>query len=345
MRNRRPAAVAAVLATATAVALALTGCATSSTATPDSTSAGSAEGGTQTVTVGIDIPFHPLYAYLTAKSDEIFADSGYDVEFEVLDATTLVPSFGRGDIDIVTTVPSFQPRIKDQYGIDTQYFYPMARWTPGSELYVAGDSDIQSIEDLAGKKVATPPLATRFGAEQAAVLATTGETIQDYFELTETDAAAQELTLGRADAAFIEAPATAPLIEAGFRPVYNVQEAFEEEFGDPAVLSGGFIASNEFAEANPEVIDLIVQATQDVWSQFQEDPESVLTVASEETGIPVEQLELVSQILNLAEMPDDQKIVSETDVATWSEIFPLLVEAGFLTEEPEDPASMFIVTE
>ncbi len=341
MRIRRLAASAAVLATALAVGL--TGCATSSTADTESTN--DASGETQSITVGIDIPFHPLYAYLAAKSDEIFAGSGYDIDFTVLDATTLVPSFGRGDIDIVTTVPSFQPRIKDQYGIDTQFFYPMARWTPGSELYVAGDSDIQSIEDLKGKKVAIPPLATRFGAEQAAVLASTGETIQDYFELTETDAAAQELTLGRADAAFIEAPATAPLIEAGFRPVYNVQTAFEEAFGDPAVLSGGFIASNEFAEANPEVIDLIVKATGDVWKQFQDDPDSVLSVASEETGIPVEQLELVSQILNLADMPDDQKIVSETDVATWSAIFPLLVEAGFLTEEPSDPASMFIVTE
>ncbi|MSW63611.1 MAG: hypothetical protein F2825_01840, partial [Actinobacteria bacterium] len=159
----------------------------------------------ETVRIGIDVPFHPIYDYLMANTDEFFGDTGYDVEFTVLDATTQVPSFGRGDLDVITTVPSFMPTIQEQYGIATQYFFPMARWTPGPQLLVAPDSPAQSIEDLAGQPVAIAPLSSRFGAEQAAVAAATGDTIQDYFQLSETDAAAQELTLGRVSAAFVEA--------------------------------------------------------------------------------------------------------------------------------------------
>lgn len=299
----------------------------------------------ETVTIGIDVPFHPIFDYLIAETDQFFGDSGFDVEFEVLDATTQVPAFGRGDLDVITTVPSFMPRIQEQYGIDTRYFFPMARWTPGPELLVAPDSPAQSIEDLEGSAVAIAPLSSRFGAEQAAVLAQTGSTIDEYFDLSETDAASQELTLGRVEAAFVEAPATAPLLADGFRPIFNVQQAFEEAFGDPAVMNGGFIAGADFVDANPEFVEVLIGATQEAWNTFQSDPETVISAASEVSGLPAEQLELVAQVLNLAETTEEQKRVTEQDAETWEQLFPLLAESGFIQESPEDPSALFIITE
>lgn len=331
---------AAALAVGTAVAL--SGCTSNQGNTGQSAEA--VDAATTTVKIGIDVPFHPIYDYLMANEDTLFADSGYDVEFTVLDATTQVPSFGRGDLDVITTVPSFMPTIKQQYGIDTKYFFPMARWTPGPQLLVPADSPVQSIEDLAGQPVAIAPLSSRFGAEQAAVAAATGETIQDYFQLTETDAAAQELTLGRVSAAWLEAPATAPLLAEGYRPVFSVQQAFEDAFGDPAVMNGGFIASSDFVDANPDFVDALVKATQDAWTTFQEDPDTVISAASEVSGIAADQLELVAQVLNLADTTDEQKTVSEQDVQTWSEIFPLLEQSGFIQEAPADPSSLFVIT-
>jgi uncharacterized protein YceK len=72
----------------------------------------------KTYTVGIDIPFHPIFDYVEAKSKDYFGPKGYTVKFKVLDATTQVPSFGKGDLDVMTTPPSFIPRVKDSYGID-----------------------------------------------------------------------------------------------------------------------------------------------------------------------------------------------------------------------------------
>lgn len=327
---------------AIAVAM-LAGCASNQGTT--ATAASVVDASTTTVRIGIDVPFHPIYDYLEAKSAELFAGTPYKVDFTVLDATTQVPAFGRGDLDVITTVPSFMPTIKQQYGIDTTYFFPMARWTPGPQLLVPPNSPARTIEDLKGANVAIAPLSSRFGAEQAAVDAATGSTITDYFKLSQTDAAAQQLTLGRVDAAFLEAPATAPLLAEGYRPVFSVQDAFQQAFGDPAVMNGGFIASSAFAAANPDFVKALVAATQKAWSTFQADPDTVLATASEVSGLPVDQLKLVAQVLNLADTTDEQKRVTQQDVTTWTGIYPLLQKSGFIQQAPQDPAALFAVTE
>ena len=325
-------------------ALILTGCSSAEDSGGGSGGSG-ADNARETYTVGIDVAFHPIFDYVMGQAEEYFGDKDYDVEFQVLDATTQVPAFGAGDLDVMTTVPSFMPRVKEQFDIDTTYFFPMARWTPGPTILVPPDSAATSIEDLEGATVAVAPLSSRFGAEQMAVLAATGQNIEDYFDLVETDAAAQEIAGGRAEAVFIEAPSTAPLLAEGYTEVFSVQDAFEEAFDDPAVMNGGYIAASSFVSDNSEFVQDLIAATQDAWDTFQSDPDTVIEVASEVSGVPPEQLELVGQVLNLAETTDEQKKVTEQDVATWTELFPLLAEAGFITEAPEDPAALFQITE
>ncbi|MDN5913840.1 MAG: ABC transporter substrate-binding protein [Pseudonocardia sp.] len=308
------------------------------------TSEGPIDATTRPVTIGIDVPFHPIFDYLMSDPGRFFAGTPYRVRFEVLDATTQVPAFGRGDLDVITTVPSFMPRIKEQYGIDTTYFFPMARWTPGPQLLVPPGSPARSIQDLAGKPVAIAPLSSRFGAEQAAVLATTGRTIEESFALTETDAAAQELALGRVQGAFLEAPATAPLLAQGYRPVFSVQDAFQAAFGDPAVMNGGFIARSDFVAANPGFVDALTKATLTAWSTFQREPDTVLDASSRVSGLPKGQLQQVAQVLNLAGTTEEQKRVTRRDVETWTKIFPLLARSGFTQTVPQDPASLFRIT-
>lgn len=340
MKSNRSNAVVAALLLAVSVCA---GCASNKDKTGPNDSAGKKVTGT--VTVGIDVPFHPLFDYLMSDPKKFFAGTGYDVKFKVLDATTQVPAFGRGDLDVITTVPSFQPRIKKQYGIDTVYFYPMARWTPGPQLLVKPGSPYKSIEDLKGKKVAVAPLSSRFGAEEAAVLAATGEKITDSFDLQQTDAAAQQLSLGRVDAAWLEAPATAPLLKDGYKPVFSVQDSFKKGFGDPAVMNGGFISSKAFADANPTFIKTLSEVMTKAWATFQKTPDTILDAASKVSGLPKEQLKLVAQVLNLAGTTDEQKTVTKKDVDTWSRLFPLLKKTGFNQETPEDPGALFIVSE
>jgi ABC-type nitrate/sulfonate/bicarbonate transport system substrate-binding protein len=299
-----------------------------------------------TYTVCIDIPFHPLFDYLAAKSDTIFAGKSYVVKFKVLDAKTQVPAFGAGQCNVMTTPPSFIPRVTDQYHLRVAEFFPLARWTIGPQILVKKGSPYKTLASLKGKKVAITPLNTRFGSEEAAIEAATGQNIRHYFKLEQTNAAAQELTLGRVDAAFIEAPTTYPLLQSGkFKAIYSVHDAFLKAFGDPAVVNGGYIARTGFIKGGAAFIQDLVKATQDVWNQYVKDPKSVNDVASQQSGIPPEQLAVVGQVLDLQKMPVKLRAITPQDVKSWAKIFPLLQKSGFIKKAPKNPASLFVVTQ
>jgi hypothetical protein len=136
--NRRPLRVRALAVLA--LLLAVAGCsgspaaqkakATTKSSAQPSPGTGSGTGGAaKDITIGIDVPFHPIWDYVQANAGTYFAHKSYQVHFKVLDATTQVPAFGKGDLQVITTVPSFMPIVKKQYGFDTSYIFPLARWT------------------------------------------------------------------------------------------------------------------------------------------------------------------------------------------------------------------------
>ena len=299
-----------------------------------------------TYTVCIDIPFHPLFDYMAAKADTLFARKPYTVKFKVLDAKTQVPAFGAGQCNVMTTPPSFIPRVTDQYHLQVAEFFPIARWTIGPQILVKKRSPYTTLASLKGKKVAITPLNTRFGSEEAAIEAATGQNIRSYFKLKQTNAAAQELSLGRADAAFIEAPTTYPLLQGGkFVAIYSVHDAFLKAFGDPAVVNGGFISRTSFIKgAGAGFVHDLVKVTRNVWSQYVRDPQSVNSVASKQSGIPAAQLAVVGQVLDLQKMPVKLRAITPQDVKTWSKIFPLLQKSGFIKKAPTNVASLFVVS-
>jgi ABC-type nitrate/sulfonate/bicarbonate transport system substrate-binding protein len=312
-------------------------------ATTPTTTTPSSKG--KTYTVGIDIPFHPIFDYVQAKSKEYFGPKGYTVKFKVLDATTQVPSFGKGDLDVMTTPPSFIPRVTQQYGLQVAEFFPLARWTIGPQILVSVNSPYKTLADLKGKKLAIAPLKSRFGSEEAAIEADTGQNIRQYFKLQETDAAAQQLAQGRVDAAWIEAPSTYPLLQSKkFKAIYSVHDAFQKAFGDPAVVNGGYIARTDFIQNNPEFIKDLVAATQDAWNKYNANADAVNKVAAKISGIPAAQLKVVGQVLDLNGIPQAQRAITQQDVDTWSKIFPLLVKSGFIKQAPADPSKLFVVT-
>jgi ABC-type nitrate/sulfonate/bicarbonate transport system substrate-binding protein len=345
---RRERALLSLVVLAIAIAAFMSACGgdddAGSSSQNDSSAQGDTSGKGKTYTVGIDIPFHPIFDYVKGKSDEYFGDKPYNVNFKFLDATTQVPSFGKGELDVMTTPPSFIPRVESQYGLKLAEFFPLARWTIGPQILVPSDSPYKTLEDLKGKKLAIAPLKTRFGSEEASILAATGENIRDYFDLQETDAAAQQLTLGRVDAAFIEAPSTYPLLEGGkHKPIWSVADGFKECCNDPAVVNGGYIAQRDFIKLNKDFVEDLIAATQDAWNKYNEDPDAVNEVASEVSNIPPEQLAVVGKVLDLNKIPKSERIITQRDVETWSKLFPLLEQSGFIEKAPDNPADLFVV--
>lgn len=310
------------------------------------TGAGASRKAAPTYTVCIDIPFHPIFDYVDAMAGTYFANQPYQVQFKVLDSTTQVPAFGAGQCNVMTTPPSFIPRVMQQYHLHVAEFFPLARWTIGPQLLVPKNSSYKTLESLKGKKVAIPPLSSRFGAEEAAVEAETGHNIRSYFKLEQTSAAAQELTLGHVKAAFLEAPSTYPVLQTGkFKAIWSVHDAFLKAFHDPAVVNGGYIARKGFLKIHKSnFIHALVKATANAWNKYIQDPNAVLDVASKQSGIPAAQLAVVGKVLDLKGMPAGLRKITKRDVRTWSKIFPLLTKSGFIKKAPKDVASLFVVT-
>ena len=91
--TRRP--LRAALAAACAV-LALVGCTSNQGNTGQQ--AGQAAGRQTTITVGIDVPFHPIFNYVSAESERYFADTPYDVT-----RLTAKPAPGQASIEAFFT--------------------------------------------------------------------------------------------------------------------------------------------------------------------------------------------------------------------------------------------------
>jgi ABC-type nitrate/sulfonate/bicarbonate transport system substrate-binding protein len=333
------------LVVVTVIAGAVSAAATGKREVPTSAALAPSSASKKVINVGIDIPFHPIFDYVAAKSSTYFRGKPYTVKFKFLDATTQTPSFGKGDLDVMTTPPSFIPRVMQQYHLRVAEFFPLARWTIGPQILVPVDSPYKTLQSLRGKNVSIQPLTTRFGSEEAAIMAATGENIRAYFDLKETDAAAQELSLGRVDAAFIEAPTTYPLLQSGkFKAIYSVHDAFLKAFHDPAVVNGGYIARKSFIKTNRRFVNDLIAATQNAWNKYQKDPDAVNKVASQQSGIPAEQLKVVGQVLDLEKMPKALRAITPRDVKTWQKIFPLLKKSGFIKQVPKNIPSLFVIT-
>jgi hypothetical protein len=88
----------------------------------------------------------------------------------------------------------------------------------------------------------------------------------------------------------------------------------------------------------------LVSATANAWNLYRKDPKAVNAVASQVSGIPAEQLAVVGDVLYLKKMPAKLRKISQRVVNTWSKLFPLLAESGFIKKAPANPAALFVVT-
>ena len=298
----------------------------------------------KTYRVGIDIPFHPLFNYVSVNKDDYF--EGFNVEFRILDTSTLSPAFGTGDLDVIATFPTSLPRIEQAYGFVAQQFLPLARIQQGMAVWVPVDSPARSLRDLRGSKVAVAPLGQQWGEDEAMVMIDTGERIKDYFEVHESGAPVQQLLLRRVDAAFVTGEATAVVAEdGGFRPLVSSDAIFARELGDPFVLSGGLSAPSDFIRDNSAFIERLVDSFNDAWTKFQANPEAVAEIAAKKGGLSSEQVLGFSNATGLLDMPQPRRRISQLDVTTWTQLYRALARSGFLKEVPDNPSKYFRVTD
>lgn len=138
--------------------------------------------------------------------------------------------------------------------------------------YVKEDSDIQSLADVAGKKIGTAgrgninELAFLAAADQEGV----GPDDYEWVELPLPDMA-QALRSGRVDVG----PLTEPFITSstdGLREL--VDNAYAAYGSDEQILTYHF-TSKKFAEENPEVVEAFVRALDKAFTEANDNPDSI----------------------------------------------------------------------
>ncbi|MFQ5854871.1 MAG: ABC transporter substrate-binding protein [Anaerolineae bacterium] len=303
----------------------------------------------KTVRIGIDIPVHPFFNYLAARTDEFFGGDPWKLEMKIYSAQAQVTQMVRGNLDIVTSPAFAIPRIQKSQDIELQYFWPMARYTSWSGIVVRKDSPFETLEDLRGKRLASPPIEAEHGSELAALYGATGQRLDEYFAHVPTEEAGAELELGRADAAWLDPIPKVRLLEKGeFREVIDLAGLWEMALGDDRpVLSGGYIAQPSFVQQNMEFIAKFVKVNRDIWLRFMDDEDfrqEVYQVGGEFGGVPPDRLQFVAEALALANIPRDMLGVLEWDVEVYSKAFDWALKGGFPAKPVEDASKLFLLT-
>jgi NitT/TauT family transport system substrate-binding protein len=197
----------------------------------------------------------------------------------------------------------------------------------GNNPIMTRDDDIESIEDLAGKRVGVLSLA---GTVAESILWLVDEAGLDPNSVTLVPtpfpAMADQLNAGQLDAASAAIPFDAVLEQQGYRSIGDpVVAASTVITGSDESANAFFVSSRDFADGNPDVIEGWRAALDDAVSWIEADEEAA-------RALLVDWLELPADVVEIATLPRYSVEVTAADF----EVFRALgLARGSLTSDPD----------
>lgn len=216
-----------------------------------------------------------------------------------------------GDVPIVSAVAAGQDNVLIALTCDAPLSY---------NLLASPDSDIESVADLKGKKVATVVGSTAHNLVNK-LLGTADLTMQD-IELINISAGDVETVLvnGEVDAAAIWEPTVTRLVDKGTAKIIATGE-------DCGLLGvNGMVARKEFVDENPLISRIVAEQFQKGIEALEDPDEEVYAKVAEDLTLDPEQLEAVSQKFAYKVEVEDE------DIAGLNDTIEFLVSIGVLTD-------------
>lgn len=286
---------------------------------------GDAEGsdGLTEVTVGI-LPTVDLAPFMYAVDEGLFEEQGLDVTTRVVSGgAESIPALMAGDLDFIYTayMPVLLGRQADlDIVIASGSHTNTASEDTPSGIWVAPDSDVQTMADLEGKTIAVNSLGSVAELLVVASLAELGLERGDYdlIEVPFPDVPAA-LDQGRVDAAWVAEPGRATIIE-------NLDARFVGSEEDPSVISTSEVFQ-EFPMAgygargneDPETLAAFRTAMDEALEIVAADPDIAREKATDYTEIPEELLANVAV-----------STFGQTSTEEMERLQDLMIEHGFL---------------
>lgn len=211
------------------------------------------DSGLTKVTLGVPLPAMEMgYGNLAlAEVEGYFADEGLKVEPQfVKDSSGVLQSLAAGNVDIGSSNPDAALAARDK-GQDVVLVYNSTR-TSIQYYAVLPDSDIESVEDLEGKKIGVSSLQSGAKTTSDLALGFAGldpESDVQYESVGVGAPALDALQRGRIDVLMLWTAAYAEMENLGVELEYIKPESTENLF------STGFVVDREWAKDNEEIIE------------------------------------------------------------------------------------------
>ncbi|WP_157928917.1 ABC transporter substrate-binding protein [Pararhizobium haloflavum] len=291
----------------------------------------------RTVTFGyLADPSHEAALY--AMREGLVTSDTIEVEAQPLDIPALIQATAARTYDVIETAAMAIPR-GNARGLELEIIGVGLRYHEsgqGADIWVDADSDIESIEDLEGRRLAVYSIGSagitliRIAMANAwdFDVATTGGSV----EFVEMPAPAMPAALasGNVDAAtLIHAQAYEAMQTGDFRSIAKAGEALTEEFGVrmvSAVLAG---YSDKLA-ADPEVYQEFLRLVRASVDYALENPDEVFAAVGEQEGIDPQFFE--TWFSSFSSIP---VLVSDQDIEAIDILWREAKELGVLEEEVE----------
>jgi len=319
---------AKTLLLAAGASLALAGCVSGESASSGAANAaggGAADGGTLRIDFAT---YNPLSLVIKEKGwlEEALADDGVSVEWlQSAGSNKANEALRSGAVDVGSTAGSAALLARaNNSPIRTIDIYSQPEW---ATLVVDGDSELRTVADLAGKRVAatkgTDPYFFLLQALEEAGVDLGDVTVEN---LQHADGRTA-LTNGSVDAWAGLDPITAAAEQDGARLLYR-----NIDFN-----SYGFLNANEsFLKDSPEVAQTVVDVYEYARAWAQENPEETAEILAEVAGIDTEVATTVLQRTNLAVDP----VPGQAQLDVLEKIGPVFVESGDVDDQAAVDAAL-----
>lgn len=195
------------------------------------------------------------------------------------------------------------------------------------------NSDIESIQDLAGKKVAIPQIGNTQHLCLLQLLEENGlKPTTDGGDVTisavQNADVSNTMERGDVDAALVPEPWGATLLSQGAEMLLDYDRIYMEGKYDVAIV----VVRKEFREQHPEVVEKFLQAHREATEEINQDQESALKVINQElqdaTGKSLQE-DIIKEAFSRIEVSCDYNKDSITGFANISK------ERGFIAQLPE----------
>lgn len=249
----------------------------------------------ETITFGyLQDPSHEAVLW-ALKNGKVSSDL-IEVDATPLDIAALIQATAARTYDVVQTAAMAIPRAREK-GLDLRILGTALRYHEGGEgagIWVRADSDLDSVDDLKGKRLAVYSIGSA------------GITL---VRIALADVYGLDVSLEGGDLSFVEMPAPAmPAALAGervdaatlihaqayqamqggdFKPIAQIAQDLTEKYG-VRMVSAVLAGYGEKLEANPEAYREFIRVLRESMEYARANPEEVFPAVAKETGVDPE---------------------------------------------------------